>query len=217
MFFQYLCLLILAMPYVFSPVHIFAQIKNDMELIPAGELIIREKNGVKKVFIDDFFMDRFEVTQQSYERFTGKNSSFFRNKKRPVEKVNWFEAMEYCRRIGKRLPNEWEWEWAARSGSQSKFYWGTRDSKLYGWFRANSDKKTHLVGQKKPNSYGLFDMSGNVWEWTNSYREAIRGKVLRGGSWRNSKNSMGSSSWITSLPVHKFHYVGFRCASSNFP
>ena len=157
------------------------------------------------------------MTQESYEKVIGINLSFFRGNKRPVEKVNWFEAVEYCRRIGKRLPNEWEWEWALRSRSTSKFYWEKDDSNLYGWFKGNSEKKTHPVGQKLPNSFGLYDMAGNVWEWTCSEREATEGKVLRGGSWRNSINAMQSSKWITSLPIHRFHYVGFRCVSSKLP
>ena len=74
--------------------------------------------------------------------------------------MNWFEAVEYCLKIGKRLPSEWEW--AARSGNTSKFYWGKEDPKLYSWFNKNSERKTQPIGQKKPNSYGLFDMAGNV-------------------------------------------------------
>jgi len=210
-------LLIATAIYTFSPIYTFAQTENDMVLIPSGKLIISTEHETTEMFIDRFFMDRFEVTQEFYEKIIGTNLSFFRGDQRPVEKVNWFEAVEYCRRIGKRLPNEWEWEWAARSGNTSKFYWGKGDPKLYGWFKKNSEKKTHPVGQKTPNSYGLFDMAGNVWEWTDSYRETTGGKVLRGGSWRNSMNAMQSSKWVTSLPIHKFHYVGFRCVSTKLP
>ena len=210
-------LLISTSLYVFSPVYIFAQTENYMVLIPSGKLIVSTEHGTTEIFIDKFFMDRFEVIQESYEKNVGTNLSFFRGNQRPVEKVNWFEAVEYCRRIGKRLPSEWEWEWASRSGTTSKFYWEKGDPKLYGWFKKNSEKKTHPVGQKLPNSYGLFDMAGNVWEWTDSHHETTGGKVLRGGSWRNSMNAMQSSKWITSLPIHRFHYVGFRCASSKLP
>jgi formylglycine-generating enzyme len=200
--------------YAFYPLYTFAQIENNMVLIPSGKLIVSEGYKSTEIFVEKFFMDRFEVTQESYEIIIGHNPSFFVDKKKPVEMVNWFEAVEYCLQIGKRLPNEYEWEMASRSGGTLKFYWGKGDPKLYGWFNKNSEKKTHPVGQKKPNSYGLFDMSGNVWEWTDSYHETISGKVLRGGSWRNSMNAMQSAKWITSLPIHRFHYVGFRCASS---
>jgi len=116
--------------------------------IPAGKLMVYSKYDGKEVFIDNFFMDSFEVSQKSYEKIINLNPSFFVHRKRPVEKVNWFEAMEYCLKIGKRLPSEWEWEWAARSGNTSKFYWGKEDPKLYSWFNKNSEKKTQPIGQK---------------------------------------------------------------------
>ena len=200
--------------YIFSPLCLFALPKNNMALVPSGKLLVTTKYESKEVKIENFFIDRFEVTQKLYETIIGINGSFFRGEQRPVEKINWFEAMEYCRRIGKRLPTEFEWEWAARARSKSKFYWGEKDPKVYSWFKKNSEKKTHSVGLKSPNSLGLYDMAGNVWEWTDSYRETTGGKVLRGGSWRNSINAMASSKWITSLPIHRFHYVGFRCARS---
>jgi sulfatase modifying factor 1 len=200
--------------YIFSPLCLFALPKNNMALVPSGKLLVTNKYESKEVKIENFFIDRFEVTQKLYETIIGINGSFFRGEQRPVEKINWFEAMEYCRRIGKRLPTEFEWEWAARARSKSKFYWGEKDPKVYSWFKKNSEKKTHSVGLKLPNSLGIYDMGGNVWEWTDSYRETTGGKVLRGGSWRNSINAMRSSKWITSLPIHRFHYVGFRCARS---
>ena len=206
--------LIFVLFYTFFPLHLLAQPKRNMVLVPSGKLLVIKKYKSKQVVVESFFMDRFEVSQKSFKTTVGINPSFFRGKERPVEKINWFEAVEYCRRIEKRLPTEFEWEWAARAGSISKFYWGEGDAELHGWFKKNSDKKTHSVGLKSPNSLGLYDMAGKVWEWTDSYSETTGGKVLRGGSWRNSINAMGSSKWITSLPIHRFHYVGFRCARS---
>ena len=200
--------------FIFYPLYLFAQPTSNMVLVPSGKLLVVSGYESKQVVIKNFFIDRFEVTQKLYESIVGLNGSFFRGEQRPVEKLNWFEAMEYCRRIKKRLPTEWEWEWAARAGSVSKFYWGEEDPELHGWFKKNSEKKTHPVGLKLPNSFGIYDMGGNVWEWTNSYRGTTGGKVIRGGSWRNSINAMQSSKWITSLPIHRFHYVGFRCAKT---
>ena len=151
--------------YIFSPLCLFALPKNNMALVPSGKLLVTNKYESKEVKIENFFIDRFEVTQKLYETIIGINGSFFRGEQRPVEKINWFEAMEYCRRIGKRLPTEFEWEWAARARSKSKFYWGEKDPKVYSWFKKNSEKKTHSVGLKSPNSLGLYDMAGNVWEW----------------------------------------------------
>ena len=200
--------------FIFSPLCLFAQPTSNMVLVPSGKLLVVSGYESKQVVIDEFFIDRFEVTQKLYKSIVGINLSFFIGEQKPVEKLNWFEAIDYCRRIKKRLPTEWEWEWAARAGSMSQFYWGEEDPELYGWFKKNSEKKTHSVGLKLPNSLGIYDMGGNVWEWTDSYRETTGGKVLRGGSWRNSMNAMASSKWITSLPIHRFHYVGFRCARS---
>jgi len=206
--------LIFVLFFIFSPLCLFAQPTSNMVLVPSGKLLVVSGYESKQVVIDEFFIDRFEVTQKLYESIVGINLSFFIGEQKPVEKLNWFEAIDYCRRIKKRLPTEWEWEWAARAGSMSHFYWGEEDPELYGWFKKNSEKKTHSVGLKLPNSLGIYDMGGNVWEWTDSYRETTGGKVLRGGSWRNSINAMASSKWITSLPIHRFHYVGFRCARS---
>ena len=178
---------------------------------PSGKLSVNKKYASKQVVIKNFYIDRFEVSQKLYKTIVGINLSFFRGEQRPVEKINWFEADKYCLRLRKRLPTEWEWERAAQLGKKSKFSIKTAEN--FGWFKDNSELMTHPVGQKKKNLYGLYDMTGNVWEWTSSDHESS-GKVMRGGSWRNSANSMRPSKRITSLPHYRYHYVGFRCAVS---
>ena len=183
-------------------------------LIPDGMVAIPKgivKWSGKNISIPQFYMDQYETTQQSYLEITGESPSYFKGPNRPVEKVNWFEANQYCERIGKRLPTEWEWELAAQLGKKIKFSEQTIEN--LGWFKHNSKLMTHPVGQKKQNPYGLYDMTGNVWEWTASDHEN-GGKVMRGGSWRNSANSMRPSKRIMSLPHYRYHYVGFRCAVS---
>jgi formylglycine-generating enzyme len=158
-----------------------------------------------------FWMDQFEVTQKDFYAVMGSNPSFFKGEDHPVEKVTWYDAKKFCEKMGKRLPMEGEWEKAVRAGSSSSFYWGNKNPDAHSWHKGNADKKTHPVGSKKPNALDIYDMAGNVWEWTLSNHES-GGKVVRGGSWRNGVSSLNSSHRINSLPIHKFHYVGFRCA-----
>lgn len=160
-----------------------------------------------------FYIDQYEVTQGDYSKVMRSNPAFFKGKNRPVEKVTWNQAFAFCEKVGKRLPTEKEWEIAVRAGTTSDYFWGTNSPEQYAWFKGNADKQTHAVGKKEPNSWGLYDMAGNVWEWTQSDHEQ-GGKVVRGGSWRNGMGSLKSSHRIPSLPIHKFHYVGFRCALS---
>jgi formylglycine-generating enzyme required for sulfatase activity len=183
-----------------------------MVQIPAGTLVFAEEANQ----FDSFFMDRYEVTQKRYQQVIGENPSFFKGGNRPVEKVTWEQANAYCRKVSKRLPTEWEWEQAARAGSASVYYWGDTMNDDYAWHKGNSNKQTHPVGEKKPNAYGLYDMSGNVWEWTASDHEN-GGKVQRGGSWRNLAISQRSGHRILSNPIYRYHYVGFRCARSLKP
>jgi sulfatase modifying factor 1 len=161
-----------------------------------------------------FYIDRYEVTQAKYLMVMLTNPSYFKGPEKPVEKVTWNQSVTFCEKIGKRLPTEREWAWALRAGTTTPYYWGEKSSDRYAWHKGNADKRSHIVGQKEPNAWGLHDMAGNVWEWTGSEHEE-GGKVVRGGSWRNGEGSLKSSHRIYSLPIHKFHYVGFRCAMSH--
>ena len=184
-----------------------------MSFIPGGVFMAGKVGSLKDMSLNALCMDQYEVTQAEYERVMGNNPSHFRGRSRPVERVTWHNAKMYCKKVGKRLPTEWEWEKAAKAGTSTKYYWGYEDKDDYAWYDANSDNKTHSVGEKKPNPFGLYDMSGNVWEWTNSdYDEHGKYKVLRGGSWYNNPNSLRSAYRLGFGPSGQNLTFGFRCA-----
>jgi formylglycine-generating enzyme required for sulfatase activity len=121
-----------------------------------------------------FFIGKFTVTQEQYEKVMGKNPSTFKGAKNPVETVSWNEAQEFCKKLsalsGKtvRLPTEAEWEYACRAGTTTPFNTGgstEKDADAAAWYLDNANHTTHPVGQKKPNNWGLYDMHGNVYQW----------------------------------------------------
>ena len=188
----------------------------------------KDEKPVHRVCLDDFFMDKYEVTQSSYKQVTGKNPSRFHGENNPVEKVTWFNARDYCSKAGKRLPTEAEWEYAARSGGKREKYAGGNNVDSAGWYTKNSGGKTHPVGQKRGNGLGLYDMSGNVWEWVNDWygksyygssrernpRGPSSGKyrVVRGGSWFVSNVHLRASDRYSHTPANRNSTIGFRCA-----
>ena len=124
------------------------------------------------VTVSSFYMDKTEVTQAEYRKVMGKNPSKFSGcDDCPVENVTWKNANKYAKKVGKRLPTEAEWEYAARGGNKSKGYTysGSNNLDAVGWYDNNSGSKTHPVAQKQPNELGLYDMSGNVWEWCSDW------------------------------------------------
>jgi len=139
------------------------------------------------------FMGIYEVTQKQYYDVMGNNPSYYRSSvDLPVERISYENAVEFCEKLSQmegatyRLPNEFEWEYACRAGAKTKYYFGDNESLLgeYAWCEDNSDDKTHIVGQKKPNKFGLYDMIGNAWEWCqNPYLFSVEDQFLRGGSY----------------------------------
>lgn len=166
-----------------------------------------------RVAVSDFWIGRFEVTQEEYLAVMGTNPSRGkRGGKYPVTNVTWKDAADFCRRFGERhsvkarLPREAEWEFACRGGTTGHYHWGDSIDGSYCWYYHNSGASRgkggpHPVGEKTANNVGLYDMSGNVWEWcsdnydlhyyrSSPYRDPkgpSRGdlKVLRGGSWND--------------------------------
>jgi formylglycine-generating enzyme required for sulfatase activity len=155
-----------------------------------------------------FYIGKFEVTQGQWKMLMGNNPSGFQEcgENCPVESVSWNDAQEFIKRLcvrenyspcKYRLPTEAEWEYAARAGTKTKYYWGDTINDAYLWYNNNSGGTTNPVGKKKPNSWGLYDMSGNVWEWVEDWYDEVyyiknpningpssgKIRVLRGGSW----------------------------------
>ena len=185
------------------------------------------------VTLSNYFIGRFEVTQEEWEAVMGSNPSEFKGPKHPVENVSWEDCQEFIRRLnnitGKhfRLPTESEWEYAARGGrSGGHKYANSNEINSVGWYIGNSKKTTHAVGQKRPNDLGLYDMSGNVWEWCgdwygNYYSSEQRDpkgpnsssdRVIRGGSWCSDASDCRISKRCSFLPTSQDIDLGFRLA-----
>jgi formylglycine-generating enzyme required for sulfatase activity len=189
-----------------------------------------------------FYMGIYEVTQEQYEAVTGKNPSEFEGKQNPVDSVSWDNAAEFCEKLSQktgrsvRLPTEAQWEYACRAGSTARFFFGDDESKLgdYAWYAKNSGGRTHPVGQKKPNAFGLYDMYGNLWEWcfdryADSYTPAGsagadaqnvdpqgpssgKERVLRGRCWFDPPGGWWTTTRHGISPGMGSHHRGFRLA-----
>jgi formylglycine-generating enzyme required for sulfatase activity len=154
-------------------------IELEMMDIPAGKFLMGSDENdnqkpIHEITVNAFKMGKYPVTQSQYEAVMGTNPSHFSgNPQNPVENVSWFDAQAFCERLSEltgekyRLPTEAEWEYACRAGTQTRFSFGDDESQLgdYAWFNVNSDDKTHSVGEKRANPWGLYDMHGNLWEW----------------------------------------------------
>jgi formylglycine-generating enzyme required for sulfatase activity/serine/threonine protein kinase len=194
-----------------------------------------------------FWLGKYPVTQGQWQALMGNNPSHFKQSglNAPVEQVSWTEAMEFARRLTEReraagrlpegyvytLPSEAQWEYACRAGTTTRFNLGNSDSDLgrAGWFRGNAQGRTHAVGQKTPNAWGLYDMHGNVFEWTRSWfgnypggsvvdyegPSSGSGRVSRGGSWLNNARVCRSANRYDWGP--ELRNVGFRLALSSVP
>jgi formylglycine-generating enzyme required for sulfatase activity len=215
-----------------------------MVVIPAGRFLMGspasepgrdDVEGPQRwVDVPRFAMGKFEVTQGQWQAVMGSNPSRFSNcgMNCPVENVSWNDVQEFVRRLSQRtgqnyrLPSEAEWEYAARAGTATAYFWGDGFDDQ----RANSGSSTTVaVGRYPANAFGLHDMHGNVWEWVedvwhNNYTGApsdgsarITGgnqaqRVLRGGSWFNSQQILRSANRLRFAPNNGFYGTGVRIA-----
>jgi formylglycine-generating enzyme required for sulfatase activity len=175
------------------------------------------------VISDAFYMQTTEVTQGQWRKVMGSNPSSFKycGDDCPVEQVSWNDVQEFIRKLNSmegtekyRLPTEAEWEYAARAGTTTAYSFGDSGSELgdYGWYDRNSGNKTHPAGQKRANPWGLYDVHGNVWEWTQDIYKGGSGRVIRGGSWYGSARYCRSAYRSSGDPGFRDRYLGFRLA-----
>ncbi|MDB9326877.1 formylglycine-generating enzyme family protein, partial [Nodularia spumigena CS-590/02] len=197
----------------------------------------------RQVRVPSFFMGKYPVTQAQYQAIMGTNPANFKGEKRPVEQVSWDDAVEFCEKLGQRtgktykLPSEAEWEYACRAGTTTPFYFGetiTTDLVNYDGNNPYGDapkgeyrQQTTDVGIFPPNSFGLYDMHGNIWEWCqDTYKENYQGaptdgsayesgndndyRLLRGGSWVSLARNCRSANRVRFARASRGYNVGFR-------
>ncbi len=221
-----------------------------MVLIPAGEFIMgsdtdgTDERPAHKIYLDAFYIDKYEVTNAQYKKFMDatkyKEPKNWRNENfnapnQPIVGISWNDAKAYAEWAGKRLPTEAEWEKSARGGLVGKKYpWGDTldrsDANYAGIGGLDKWEWTAPVGSFAPNSYGLHDMAGNVWEWCEDWYASAyyffspksnpKGpqtgslRIYRGGSWSNGKDELRVSYRSNSGPDGAYGDVGFRCVES---
>lgn len=218
--------------------------------IPAGEFLMgstspeafESEQPFTRVRISaPFDLGKYEVTQSEWRAVMGTNPSHFAGCGQcPVENVSWHDVQEFMGRLNTRegegryrLPTEAEWEYAARAGTTGDRYSENLD--LIAWYADNSGGRTHPVGQKAPNRFGLHDMLGNVWEWVRDWYGAYPGGILtdyrgpssgterliRGGAWRYDSRRCRSSGRSDGqpgvLPGYRGSTVGFRLLRAVLP
>jgi len=213
--------------------------------IPGGSFLMGSSDGnkdempVHTVQIEPFYLMTTEVTQRMWKELMWLNPSRFEGDDLPVEQVRWEEAQKFIQKLNTRypgrdfrLPSEAEWEYACRAGSTTAFYLGDSEADLdsAGWYDDNSGSKSHPVGLKQPNAWGLYDMHGNVWEWCQDwFHDTYDGapsdssawitggsvyRVLRGGSWYSMATLCRSANRYKYKPNESYHSVGFRVAAA---
>mgnify|MGYP002673808187 CR=1 FL=1 len=195
-----------------------------------------DEKPTHSVTLSSFYLCKYEVTQALWKAVMGKNPSSFKGNNLPVENVSWNDCQTFISRLnnltGKnfRLPTEAEWEYAARGGNRSRGYKYSGSNVLsdVAWYDGNSGSKTHPVGTKSPNELGLYDMSGNVYEWCSDWKGTYSSsaqtnptglssgsfRVCRGGSWNGITWYCRSSGRNYGPPDFRYYGLGLRLALS---
>lgn len=219
----------------------------EMVLVKGGTFLMGSDRSVAtrpvhEVTLEDFYIGKYPITQAQWQSVMGTNPSHFKGcDDCPVESVSWSDTQIFIEKLNEvtrkkyHLPSEAEWEYAARGGCKSKGfkYSGSNNLDEVGWYRKNSENKTHIVGGKLANEIGLYDMSGNVWEWVeddyhfnyagapsdgSAWIATNRGfaHILRGGSWKNHDECFCESCFrVRNFPNDLASLVGFRLAQCN--
>ncbi len=217
-------------------------VELEMISIPGGSFLMGsddfdDTRPIHRVTLSPFEMGKYPITQAQYKAVMGNNPSRFKGDNLPVESISWHDAVEFCRRLSRqtgqhwRLPTEAEWEYACLAGSTGKYCFGNNETLLkdYAWYGKNSDSKTHPVGEKLPNNWGLHDMHGNVWEWCQDWYAPYSSntatdpqgpadgdyRVLRGGSWVSDRGIARAVFRDYYFPAFRDLNIGFRVVRSS--
>ena len=195
-----------------------------------------EKPAHQVTLTNDYYIGKYEVTQALWQAVMGNNPSEFKGDKLPVEQVSWYDCQDFLSKLnsitGKtfRLPTEAEWEYAARGGKKSRGYQysGSNNISDVAWYYYSNGSKTRAVGTKQPNELGIYDMSGNVWEWCQDWKGSYSSssqvnptgansgsyRVFRGGSWLYSARFCRSSFRSNNTPGYRNDNLGLRLVLS---
>ena len=209
----------------------------NMELIwcPPGSFIRGDKDEKHSVILTQgFYLGKYEVTQEEYEKIMGNNPSEFKGAKLPVERVSWNDAVAFFDALTKkeRVPNGWkftlpteaQWEYACRAGTTTEYSWGDEIDPKLANYKVSALERTVEVGSYQSSPWGFFDMHGNVWEWCADWHDDYpsgslidpigpasgSNRVVRGGSWYFDGTNLRSAIAATSTPGSRSSHIGFR-------
>jgi len=223
-------------------------VRLEMVLIPAGEFMMGSPDSDRSASSDEkpqhrvritkpFYIGKYPVTQEQWTAVMGVNPSHFQGPKNPVEWVSWEDCLRFLRRLNEKagggkwqFPTEAQWEYACRAGSTTIFCYGNEEAGLdeYGWYDKISGGKSHPVGEKKPNAWGLYDMNGSIWQWVLDWYDRDyyahsptddptgpatgTDRVSHGGSWASPARSARSANHGRIEADHHGSHLGFRAA-----